>query len=336
MSKLNQSTQSSITLIRYQCNYCGRLRKLIIPKHLIKATGKDLLEKYIDVHRCKNEEYSAIVCFIDNNLAVRSQTRIKATHAGYEPERDFTEKNDANDPFAQLKIPMPKKTSFAKKQVETFMFFSNNIEGLTIKDRLRSSLYCIAKDKGEKTINVISRLGFVEITVYLKKATVDKIYEEWQNTLKSKKGSRKFPYDDVRKWIQVLANELESVVTLDEQMLSYIAEYLDRYIIVEPEEAKLAELVLLLHMTISLPYCDPKQLERFNNEGSKTIPKVTIVDLRNMRDVLELSLNNMSKTLKDIYDEQTGIGTFSDFIKAIYLLEKYGYLTLHKLSFDDY
>ena len=47
MSKLNQSTQSSITLIRYQCNYCGRR---FCKKHLRPrlATPRSFIEKIKD------------------------------------------------------------------------------------------------------------------------------------------------------------------------------------------------------------------------------------------------------------------------------------------------
>lgn len=335
LNKMNQTTKA-ISLVRYQCNYCSKLRKLIIPKNIVDIKD-DTLCQYVDVHRCKDNEYAAIVCFVDNNLTVRAQSRIKATHAGYEPDRDFTAKeNNTPDPFKLFNIPLPSQTNFVEKKIKNFLFFSNNIEGLTIKDRLRNCIYRIAQQDGAKAITVLSNLGFIEITLFLKENASKELYQRWKQVRKAQTDLRTFPYDNVRQWIKILADNLESVVTLDETVLSYIAEYIDRYVLEPPEEQKLLELTLLIQMTISVPYTEPDLIEKFELESKNVLNGVTIVDIRNMGDILELCLNNFSKTLRDIYNDQEGISTFSDFVKAVYLLEKHGYLKIHKLAFEDY
>ena len=35
----------------------------------------------------------------------------------------------------------------------------------------------------------------------------------------------------------------------------------------------------------------------------------------NMKEILEISLNNLNKTLQDVYERQHGITTFSEFIE---------------------
>lgn len=333
-----KQASETITLIHYQCNYCKKRRKLIIPKLLIKSEKEGALSQYIDIHRCINDEFSSIICFIDNNLVVRSQARVKATHAGYEPDRDLTEKNNNENPFLVFNIPLPQSKTFVEKVVKTFLSTFKKIEGLTIKDRLRNTIFKIAKQDGEKHIHVISRLGFLEIDLYLKKETAQEVYNQWRKKKKKEK-IRSFPYDDVRRWIQELANELESVVTLDEEIMPYIAEYLDLNITSKADELALLKLALILHMTISLPISNEQQIQDFIKYIETNYQKMNsddIQDVKHQRTILELCVNNITKTIKDIFMEQNSVDNFVDFIEIISFLSENNFLTVYKLKFEDY
>ncbi|MHA1205728.1 MAG: hypothetical protein ACTSSL_12475 [Candidatus Heimdallarchaeaceae archaeon] len=334
---MNQASKT-ITLIHYQCNYCQKRRKLIIPKLLIKSNKEGALTQYIDIHRCINDEFSSIICFIDNNLVVRSQARVKATHAGYEPDRDLTEKNNGENPFVLFNIPLPQSKTFVEKVVKTFLSTFQKIEGLTIKDRLRNTIFKIAKQEGDKQIHVISRLGFVEVDLYLKKKTAQEVYNQWRKK-KEKEKIRTFPYDDVRRWIQELANELESVVTLDEEIMPYIADYLDINITTKPDEMSLLKQALILNMTISLPISNEEQIQNYIKYIETSYQKMDsndILDVKKQRTILELCLNNITKTIKDIYIDQNSVDNFADFIEIISFLSENNFLTVYKLKFEDY
>ena len=256
-----------LELVVYQCNYCGKKRRLAIPVTFKKAIEAAGLIDYVDVHRCENEELSAIVCFVDKNCAVRSQARIRPTHAGYDPRRDLTG-DIKEDPFKLLGIPSPKKKEFSEVKINSVGFKASSINGLEIKDKIRKKIFYFGKQQKGQALRAVSKLSFVEVTIYLTKPVAEELYAEWERGLK--KGKRgTFPYMSVRKWIQQLADSMESIIKLDETMLPYVAEYIDTHIKVEPDEKSLLELELLLNMTISIPWIFEDQRKNSRRSSRK-------------------------------------------------------------------
>jgi len=102
----------------YLCNKCQKERKLTIPSKLIRTENIANIIEFVDVHKCDENNLSAVKCFIDNHLVVRSQVHIKSTHYGYETDRDFSSVSDEQDLYSQLGIPAPKKVEMAKLKID--------------------------------------------------------------------------------------------------------------------------------------------------------------------------------------------------------------------------
>ncbi len=329
------SSQNGIKKVEYQCNKCQKQRNLNIPSKLLKSDTLSTILEFVDVHNCAQNNLSAIKCFIDNFLTVRSQVHIKSTHYGYETDRDFSTGEDEQDIFKSLGIPTPQKIAMVEKVFDTKTFERINITGLEITDKIRNSKYTFDKKEEGKRITIKSTLGFIEIQVFISAKIVDRIYKEWKHQLKtaSKQGQKSFPFTEARKWIQHIADTLESLVYLDEVVLKLIAEFIDDNIVEEPTERNLVELDLLVNSTIAFPKSSSEGLRRFNTEQATIFqelsPNIKIL----CKELIVFYLTNHEKSILDTYKEMNPNQSYPQFLFALSHLVHEEFLKINKLEF---
>ncbi len=330
------SEASSVETVSYQCNKCQKQRKLVIPTKLIRIETISGLVELVDVHKCDKGNLSAIKCFIDSSIVVRSQVHIKSTHYGYETDRDFSTVVNENDVYASLGIPSPRKTEMIKQQIKSRNFEGKNIVGIEIKDKIRNSEYTFEKGDGGKRFTVKSILGFIDINLFLSEKVTDRILKEWKQTIKATKdkGIQSFPFSATRKWIQIVANTLESLIYLDEEVLKLIADYLDDNILKEPDEIKQIELDLLVNSTIAFPRSSSEGIQKFNDKQAIVFagqnPNIMIL----CKDILFYSLTNFENTILDTYNEKSSQRDYSDFLFGLSLIIKEGFIKILRLEFE--
>ena len=299
------ATQNGIKKVEYQCNKCQKKRTLNIPSRLLKTDTFSGVLEYVDVHRCDENNLSAVKCFIDQSLTVRSQVHIKSTHYGYETDRDFSSVADEQDLYASLGIPVPQKVAMTKRVFETKNFERINITGLEIKDKIHNSTYVFEKKEEGKNITIKSILGFMEIRVFISEKVTNRIYREWKQQLKDTTNveNKTFPFNGVRKWIQQVANILESSVYLDVVVLKLIAEFLDENIIEEPTERNLIKLDLLVSSTTAFPKSSSEGLRRFNSEQALLFSELSPNTRILCKELMIYYLTNHEKSILFTYQE---------------------------------
>ena len=288
----------------------------------------------MDVHRCAQNTLSAIKCFIDSSLTVRSQVHIKSTHFGYETDRDFSSVQSEQDLYDTLGIPVPQKIAMVKKEYVTKTFERRNITGVEITDKIRNSKYIFAKKGESRDFTIKSILGFIEIKVSLSEKVVANIYKDWKSHLKNASpGERRFPFSNLRKWIQCIADTLESLVFLDEVVIKLIAEFIDDNIIEEPTERNLIELELLVNSTIAFPKSSSEGLRRFNNEQGNLLLELSPNIIILCKELMIFYLTNHEKSILDTYSEKNPNQSYPQFLFALSHLVNNKYLTINKLEF---
>ncbi len=295
--------------VEYQCNTCGKLRLLFIAPALqsdkVEQTG---YIEYCDVHICKNKELNAIKLFVDHNYDVRSQVAVETKTSSEEPA--FTE-------IAGLNIPSPKKAELRiQKIIPTRDFGAYSLKRLVIKDKLRQCSFVLDGIKEGIEVIANSPLSFIEIDVYI---------SEELNT------------ETVYKWLLSLSNILESLVYLDESLLSYLGTYLDHMIIGPPKEKELLELSLLLNSTIAIPHSTEEHIKIFEEHVNELFPNLNVVSYRMYKAIMEACFKNENKRFIDIYEEVkkkiVQIQAFPYFISIIGSLVSFGFINLEKLEF---
>lgn len=295
--------------IEYQCNNCGKQRILFIAPALqsdkVESHG---YSEFADVHICTNDELRAIKLFVDTNYDVRSQVSVESQPRTETPA--ITE-------MAGFNIPVPKKTEFLEENIEpTKDFGGYNIYCLEIKDKLRQRKYTLTTENEGKTIDSVSPLGFIEIRTKVSIETSE---------------------DFVREWVISLANTLESLVYLDESLLSYLGVYLDYMITSRPKEKELLELNLLLHSSKAIPHSTQEHIFIFENHVNELFPELNIVSYRMYKKIMQVCLGNEQKTLMDIYEQVkeklAQVQAFPYFITVISTLVSFGFINLEKLEF---
>jgi len=329
------SDESGIKKVEYQCNKCQKQRNLNIPSRLFQTDTLSAILEFVDVHRCDQDNLSAIKCFIDSSQTVRSQVHIKSTHYGYETDRDFSSVPDENDLYASLGIPLPQKISMTKREFDAPNFERINITGLEIKDKIRNTVYAFEKREEGKKVIIKSVLGFIEVSVFISNKVVNKYYREWKNQLKTAHISKKkpSPFTDLRKWIQYAANILETSVVLDEVVLKLIAEFMDENIIEEPTPRNLIELDLLVSSTVAFPKSSSDESRRFTSEQSILFselgPNLQIL----CKDMMAYFLTNHEKSILYSYKEMNPNQSFNKFLFAMSHLVYERFLKINKLEF---
>ena len=297
--------------VEYQCNKCGKLRILFIAPAL--QSGKVETHGYIeycDVHFCDKNELNAIKLFVDHNYDVRSQVAVETKSKSEEPA--FTE-------LAGLGIPIPEKTEFITQTiVPTRDFGGYNLKKIEVKDKLRQRNYVIIEEEGEGENEIIvnSPLNFIEIKVQV---------------------SAELQKDIVKEWLIGLSNIIESLVYLDEKLLSYLGTYLDYMLINIPKEKELLELTLLLHSSVAIPHSTKQHIEIFEEHVNELFPELNVVSYRMYKSILEACLDNEQRTILNFYEElkekMTQIQAFPYYISIISTLVSFGFINLEKLEF---
>ncbi|MHA1116411.1 MAG: hypothetical protein ACTSPJ_09590 [Candidatus Heimdallarchaeaceae archaeon] len=293
-----------MTIITYQCNFCGKKRTMEIPSELVVKIGAEGLTTYVDVHDCK-DSLDAIILYVDEDFNVRSQVQAKQKEKKQE---------------IGLNIPMPKKSELRKVFIDSIGYSPFNLQGLKIKDYLRQTQYIIeekviAKVKS-KEHKYVSRLGFIEITA-LVSVEIDK--------------------DIVDTWFTQLANSFESLVVLDEEMLHYVATFLETRLDSSPQIRQLLELDLLLNSTISIIYSNETTIEIYQKNWREIIPEIDLTTHRIYKKLFILAKDNSSKKLLEIYNlllEQITINLhFPAFLQACATFIMNGLMIINKMKF---
>ncbi|OLS31173.1 MAG: hypothetical protein HeimAB125_16920 [Candidatus Heimdallarchaeota archaeon AB_125] len=327
---------TEVKSVIYVCNKCQKERNLTIPAKLIRTENISNIIEFVDVHRCDENNLSAVKCFIDNHLVVRSQVHIKSTHYGYETDRDFSAVSDEQDLYAQLGIPAPKKIEMSKTNIESKNFRKVNILGMEIKDKIRNSEYIFEKRAEGHIFNIKSTLGFVEINLHLDGKVANKVLKKWKQQVKSsvlQMQDQRFPFNSVKKWIQHVANSLESLVYLDVEVLKLIADYLDDNILIEPSERKITELDLLVNSTISFPKASSESIQKFNDKKTILYADLSPNQLIFMKDLLVYCLGNYEKSVLYVFNEKGLHRDFSEYIFALSYLVFEKLVTMIRLEF---
>ena len=295
--------------VEYQCNNCGKVRLLFISPALQteKVTSHGYLE-YVDVHICESNELSAIKLFVDAHYDVRSQVTIKSTKKDKEP---------VIQELQGLAIPIPKASKFLQQIiVPTKDFGSYNLKNLKIIDKLRQTDFIIEGIEDGNKIETSSPLEFIEIEANI------------SSSLES---------EQVKKWMLSLANMIESLVVLDEKLLSYLGTYLDYNIAEIPKQKELLELDLLLNSTVAIPHSTQEHIDIFENHQKEIFPEISSMSYRIYKLIMTTCLNNEQKTLMNIYNEvkkqMIQIQAFPFFLSVISTLVSFGFINMEKLEF---
>ncbi|MBY9001434.1 MAG: hypothetical protein KGD64_10990 [Candidatus Heimdallarchaeota archaeon] len=295
--------------VEYQCNNCSKVRILFISPALqseqVAATG---YQEYIDVHYCKEEYLNAIKLFVDSHYNVRSQVTVK------------TSKNEKEAEIKELQgfsIPIPKASSFLQYSIKsTNDFGSYNLKSLVIKDKFRQTDYHIkGEEEGEK-IESFSSLEFIQIEANV---------------------SSELETEQVKRWLLSLANSLETLVVLDEELLKYLGTHLDHIIADIPSHQVMLELDILLNSTIAIPHSSQAHLDIFETHRIYIFPELSAMGYRIYKLLLNTCLTNEHKTLMQIYNEikkeMVQVQAFPFFLSVISTLVTFGFINLEKLEF---
>ncbi len=295
--------------MEYLCNNCGKGRILFISPALqsdqIAETG---YQEYIDVHYCEDKHLNAIKLYVDSHYNVRSQVTIEASK-----NKEETEIKELQG-FA---IPIPKVSNFAQYSIKpTSDFGSYNLKSLRIKDKFRQTDYLIeGSEEGEK-VETVSSLEFIEIEANI---------------------SSDLESEQVKGWLTSLANSLETLVLLDEDLLKYLGTYLDQIITEEPKDKEMLELDLLLNSTIAIPHSSQAHIDIFEKHRHEIFPELTTMGYRIYQLILNACLVNEQKTLTQIYNEakkeMIQLQAFPFFLSVMSILVTFGFINLEKLEF---
>ena len=295
--------------VEYQCNKCRKMRILFIAPALQSANVNTAgYTEFVDVHICVNNELSAIKLFVDAHYDVRTQVTVERKSKDEEPV--FTE-------LAGLNIPIPKKADFLDHIiVPTKDFGGYNLKHLFITDKLRSRDYILEGEKSDKKIITNSPLGFIEITGYI---------------------GEDIDSDFAEDWLLNLANSMETLVFLDENLLSYIGVYLDYMIVSKPEAKELVELNLLLHSTMAIPHSTEEHISIFESHVDELFPGLNVINYRIFEAIMKNCMGNEQKTVMDVYREMkekiTQLHSFPYFLSVVSQLVSFGFVNIEKLEF---
>ena len=295
--------------MEYLCNNCSKVRILFISPALqsdqITETG---YQEYIDVHYCNNNHLNAIKLYVDSHYNVRSQVTIEAS------------KNKEEAEIKELQgfaIPVPKASKFAQYSIKsTKDFGSYNLKSLRIKDKFRQTDYLIDGPKEGEKVESFSDLEFIEIEANI---------------------SSDLESEQVKTWLTSLANSLETLVLLDEDLLKYIGTYLDQIISEKPMDKEMLELDLLLNSTIAIPHTNQSHIDIFEKHKNEIFYELSNMSYRIHKRILTVCLVNEQKTIKEIYNkvkkEMIQVQAFPFFLSVMSTLVTFGFINLEKLEF---
>ncbi len=295
--------------VEYLCNNCSKVRILFISPALqsdqIRETG---YQEYIDVHYCDDNKLNAIKLYVDSHYTVRSQVTIETSKHKEEP---------VIKELQGFAIPVPKASKFVQYSIKsTNDFGSYNLKSLRIKDKFRQTDYLIEGPKEGEKIESFSDLEFIEIEANI---------------------SSDLESEQVKGWLTSLANSLETLVLLDEELLKYIGTYLDQIISEKPKDKEMLELDLLLNSTIAIPHTNQSHIDIFEKHKDEIFYELSSMSYRIYKRVLNACLINEQKTIKEVYNEvkkdMIQVQAFPFFLSVLSTLVTFGFINLEKLEF---
>jgi hypothetical protein len=300
------SEQTDYQKILYQCNQCGKKRIAEFPMTLKFQIDYRGLGNFVDVHSCKDGKVNGNILFVDYQNSVRSQEPI-----GGEGDDDFKE-----DEFTELSIPSPETTELKTSLIKAPRDFQAlKLKNLNIKDRLRRLNFQLENgQKSDSNLSVVSKMKFIEISVDL---------------------SDSLELSEAQEWFQNIADLLDCVIQLNDNVLTYLVLFLEERLEHKPEEADKKFLDLLLNSPLTLPITNKKSIDFFMEQKEQLFSQINQDDYHCYNCILESSLDNYSKTLLVVYDELCHQMKISHFLQSIYELSSHALVNLLKLEFHD-
>ncbi|MHA1406719.1 MAG: hypothetical protein ACTSSG_05005 [Candidatus Heimdallarchaeaceae archaeon] len=299
-------------MINYQCNNCNKKRAVIFPSGLkIKLDPRGLAE-YVDVHICKNDKLVANILFIDSKFAVRSQVPV------YSKEEHTINKEHTTVPSSGngFSIPLPKKSSLKEIEIHpSDEFIASNLRELIIDDKLRQLKYRLSRVKSKRNFSVeeISELGFIYVNANL-----------------TDKASKK----EAKRCMKCLADSLEKIVHLEEDVLKYVVTFLDSKLKEKFDEQASCEIELTLQAPLSIPYFNDRALKLFCEKGHSWFSNLDLKNSQNYIKIIKKCIENQNKTLLEIYEELEEEISLTNFISALYNLQKKSIVEINILKFQ--
>ncbi|MCE7741902.1 MAG: hypothetical protein GOP50_05545 [Candidatus Heimdallarchaeota archaeon] len=295
------SNKSGRRKIDYECNLCKKTRILFVLPSLHHSVDERGYVEYVDIHPCSDDKLNANILYVDRNMVVRSQVPVRVG--------DNVSKQD----ITAMQIPVPKKVDFkAVKIILEKDFKGKNIKEVTIIDRLRQTHFQTSKKVDKFTIEISSELQFIDIKAKL---------------------SRGVDLDIAEDWLKQVASILESVVLLDEEMLSYMISYLDPKIPTGPTGETIIELDMILHAKSSFPLASLKSYATFRRQWPSIRGDLSGKDFFTYEKLLTYCIGNQYKTLLDIYFKAEQSMNFLTFIDRVEDLSMLGLINIKKTEF---
>ena len=253
--------------IEYQCNKCHTKRIMFIPKSAIRVSKESGYIELYDFHRCRNNECTPTILFVDENLDVRAQTIINKEETDESPQ-------------SSLPIPVPKKVSMLKKEIPLNKDVSFQlVKGVQIIDKLRKTIFTLSSLEGQKILEVTSNTNNIKII-----ANVFVGLEESNTQL----------------WLKGFANELETVVIFKIDILTYMIQYLNERLKEECTAAKLMEIDLLVNSGVIFLETTEVNLELYKSGWKKEFPKFSKNHALLGRYILSNALTNPNMNLLEL------------------------------------
>jgi len=273
----------------------------------IKVDSRGLFE-FVDTHKCKDDEISANILFVDSENVVRSQVSISSSE---KKDENHAEKQAIIQNFS---IPVPAKREFPKQSIIPDRRFKKfNIKELSVKDKLRQMIFSTDEIHEQvKEIMVRSPLEFIEITANLTRLTDDQS-ATW--------------------WLEQIAQVLEEVVYVDEKVFAYLLSYVDNKIKRQVDEGEYVELEYICNSHISIPTSSQKTLEHYMKDKNSLFPKLALFDSIYYEQILKECIDNESTTLFDIIGKISEKISISSFVTIFKNLEEKSLIKLERLQF---
>ncbi|OLS30110.1 MAG: hypothetical protein HeimAB125_20500 [Candidatus Heimdallarchaeota archaeon AB_125] len=287
--------------IDYECNLCKKTRILYVLPSLHHSVDEKGYVEYVDIHPCEDDRLNANILYVDKSMTVRSQVPVRVGD------------NMTAQEISTLQIPVPKKVDFKTAIIEPDKDFKyKNLKFLKITDRLRQTIFQLKEKSSGKTLKVTSELEFIDIEIKLAKSIDSDIAEDW---------------------LKQLASILEAIVLLDEEMLSFMALYLDPKISKPPSGESIIELDMILHAKSSFPIASLKSYATFRRQWPRIKNERKGTDFESYEKLLTYCIGNQYKTLLDIYFKAESAMSFLTYIDRIEDMSMLGLINIRKTEF---
>ena len=295
------SNKSGRRKIDYECNICRKTRILFVLPSLHHSVDERGYVEYVDIHPCADEKLNANILYVDRNMVVRSQVPVRVG--------DDVSKQD----ISSMQIPVPKRVDFKTVKLSLEKDFKGkNIKEFAIIDRLRQTRFQTSEKEEDYTLEISSDLQFIDLKIKLNKNIDLEIAEDW---------------------LKQIASILESVVILDEEMLSYMLSYLDPKIPTGTTGETIMELDMILHAKSSFPLASLKSYASFRRQWPTIKDGLSGKDFFTYEKLLTYCIGNQYKTLLDIYFKAEESMNFLTFIDRVEDLSMLGLINIKKTEF---